>query len=242
LKIIIVGAGEVGFHIAKKLSLENKDVVVVEKDEARARRVRELLDVQVIQGKGSSPSILLETGLASAEIMIAVTDSDETNIVACLIAQTLSANIIRVARLREHEYRGESGIIDKSALNINLVISPEEEVAKALEILADTPGTSDVLEFADGRVKLIGVKVEPGSPLSGKRLMELPSEAGEKVLVAAIYRDENVIVPRGDTSVREGDTLFLVTLPQSVRHVLRRFGKSYDPTRRVLVSGGGAYR
>jgi len=238
VKIIIIGAGEVGFHIAKKLSLENKDVVVVEKDEARVRRVRDQLDVQVLHGKGSSPTVLRNAGLASAEIMIAVTDSDETNIVACLIAQSLSKNIIRVARLRDPEYRGEQGIIDRSFLNIQLMISPEEEVAKTIATLADTPGASDVLEFAGGRVKLIGIKVEPGSPLDGRRLVELAGDAEQKVLVAAVYHHETAIVPRGDTRISEGDTLFLVTLPDTARQVLDRFGKVHDPTRRVLVSGG----
>ncbi len=238
MKGIIIGAGEVGFHIAKKLSSEKKDVVLVERDDARARRVRELLDVQVVEGKGSNPEILREAGLGSAEIMIAVTDSDETNIVACLIARSISKNIILVARIREPEYRGESGIIDKSGLDVNLVISPEEEVAKTLELLADTPGTSDVLEFADGRVKLIGIKVEKGSPMAGKRLKELPVEGEEKTLVAAIYSKEGVTVPHGDAQIREGDTLFLVTLPKAVSTVLSRFGKSHELTRRVLISGG----
>jgi len=240
LKVIIVGAGEVGFHIAKKLSLENKDVVLVEKDEARVRQVQELLDVQVLKGKGSSPSVLKEAGLGSAEILIAVTDSDETNIVACLIAQTISKNIIRVARLRDPEYRGETGLIDQSALRVDLVISPEEEVAKTLCLLADTPGTSDVLEFADGRVKLIGLKLEPGNPMVGKRLMDLRAEnAAERMLVAAIYRQESVIVPRGDTRLREHDTIFIVAHAGSVRQLLRRFGKASEPTERVLVVGGG---
>ncbi len=238
MKIIIVGAGEVGFHIAKKLSSENKDVVLVEINEERVRRVQQVLDVQVIQGKGSSPSVLRRAGLESAEMVIAVTDSDETNIVACLIAQTLSKNIIRVARVRDPEYRGASGLIDKSFLHIDLVISPEEEVSKTLSLLADTPGTSDVLEFADGRVKLIGIKVDRGNPMAGKRLMEMSAEEGEKILVAAIYRKENVIVPRGETRIKEGDTLFLVTLPGSVRKVLKRFGKQDEHTKRVLVSGG----
>ncbi len=239
MKVIIVGAGEVGFHIARKLSQENKDVVLVEINEERVRRVQQVLDVQVIQGKGSSPSVLRQAGLESAEIMIAVTDSDETNIVACMIAQTLSKNIIRVGRVRDPEYRGASGLIDQSFLHIDLVISPEEEVSKTLSLLADTPGTSDVLEFADGRVKLIGIKLDAGNPMAGKRLMEISSEAGEKMLVAAIYRKESVIVPRGDTRAREGDTLFFVTLPESVKNLLRRFGKKDDHTRRVLVSGGG---
>jgi trk system potassium uptake protein TrkA len=239
LRIIIVGAGEVGFHIARKLSLEKKDVVLVEINEERVRRVQQVLDVQVIHGKGSSPSVLRQAGLASAEIIIAVTDSDETNIVACLIAQTMSKNIIRVGRVRDPEYRGASGLIDKSSLHIDLVISPEEEVSKTLCLLADTPGTSDILEFADGRVKLIGIKVDPGNPMSGKRLMEVSFKEGEKILVAAVYRKESVIVPRGETRIKEGDTLFIVTLPGAVRHVMRLFGKQDEHTKRVLVSGGG---
>lgn len=239
MRIIIVGAGEVGFHIARKLSTEKKDVVLVEINEERVRRVQQVLDVQVIQGKGSSPSVLRQAGLASAEIIIAVTDSDETNIVACLIAQTMSKNIIRVGRVRDPEYRGASGLIDKSSLHIDLVISPEEEVSKTLSLLADTPGTSDVLEFADGRVKLIGIKVDPGNPMAGKRLMDVSFKEGEKILVAAIYRKESVIVPRGDTRIKEGDTLFIVTLPGTVRQVLKLFAKQDEHTKRVLVSGGG---
>ncbi len=239
MRIIIVGAGEVGFHIAKKLSSENKDVVLVEMNEERVRRVQQVLDVQVIHGKGSSPSVLRRAGLEAAEIVIAVTDSDETNIVACLIAQTMSKNIIRVGRIRDPEYRGASGLIGQSFLHIDLVISPEEEVSKTLSLLADTPGTSDVLEFADGRVKLLGIKVDRGNPMAGKRLMEVSSRDGEKILVAAIYRKENVIVPRGDTRIKEGDTLFIVTLPGAVRQVLKLFGKQHEHTRRVLVSGGG---
>lgn len=239
MKILIVGAGEVGFHIAKKLSMENKDVVLVDKEEARVRRVQQLLDVQVLHGSGSSPRDLRDAGLESAEIMIAVTDSDETNIVACLIAQTLAKNIIRVARIREPAYRGENGLIARSPLDVELVISPEEEVAKTLGLLADTPGTTDVLEFGGGRVKLIGVKVEQGNRMAGKRLLEMPERVGDKLLVAAIYRKEQVIVPRGDTRIKEGDTLFLVTLPAAVKQVLKRFGKADDHTRRVLVSGGG---
>lgn len=238
MKIVIIGAGEVGIHIARKLSSEDKDVVLVEKREDRVQRVREELDVLVVHGKGSSPSVLRKAGLASADILIAVTDSDETNIVACLIARKFSKNIIRVARIRDPEYRGAAGIVDKEGLNLNLAISPEEEVARTLIILADTPGTSDVLEFADGRVKLIGIKIEPGSPVAGKRLESLASIIGHKHLVAAIYTKDQVVVPRGDAHIKEGDTIFLVTLPENVREVLARFGKPYEPTRRVMVFGG----
>jgi trk system potassium uptake protein TrkA len=105
--------------------------------------------------------------------------------------------------------------------------------------LADTPGTSDVLEFADGRVKLIGIKVDADNPIAGKRLMEMSPQEGEKILVAAVYRKEDVIVPRGDTRIKAGDTLFIVTLPGNVRQLLKRLGKKDEHTKRVLVSGGG---
>jgi len=240
LKIVIVGAGEVGFNIAKRLTAENKDVILIERKEERVRRIQQILDAQVVLAKGSLPVVFRENNIGSADILIAVTDSDETNIVACLLAQALSKNIVRVARLRDPEFRrGDTGIIQKSALHIDLVISPEEEVAKTLGLLADTPGTSDILEFADGRVKLIGIKVEPDSPMAGKRLMDMATQTDDNVLVAAIYRKENVIIPRGDTGIKEGDTLFFVTPPHAVRKVLKRFGKDDEQVRRVLVSGGG---
>jgi trk system potassium uptake protein TrkA len=239
LRIIVIGSGILGLQVAKKLSEEGHDVVVVDIHEDELRRAQDVLDVGVVRGKGSTPSVLLEAGITSADMIVAVTGSDETNIVACLIAETLSQKTVRVARLRDPAYLGTSGIIDQSSLSIDLVISPEEETARRIELLARTPGASDVLEFAGGRVKAIGVQVDAGSPMEGRPLKELSGHSGPGVLVAGVYRGEMVSAPSGDLSITAGDTLFLVAAPGSVRRVLTRLGKEWVRTRHVLISGGG---
>jgi trk system potassium uptake protein TrkA len=202
VKIIVVGTGTLGFYVAKRLSEERHDVVVVGDDEEALRRAQDAIDVGAVVGKGSSPSILLEAGLRSADILVAVTGSDETNIVACLIAETVAKRIVRVARLHDPAYLGAKGIIDKSSLSIDLVISPEEEVAHAVAVLARTPGATDVLEFADGRVKAVGVAIDVDSPMVGRPIKDLTRRADEKLLVAGVYRGEMVSAPSDDIRLR----------------------------------------
>jgi trk system potassium uptake protein TrkA len=239
VKIIVVGTGTLGFYVAKRLSEERHDVVMVGDDEEALRRAQDAIDVGAVVGKGSSPSILLEAGLRSADILVAVTGSDETNIVACLIAETVAQRIVRVARLHDPAYLGAKGIIDKSSLRIDLVISPEEEVADAVALLAGTPGATDVLEFADGRVEAVGVVVDADSPMIGKPIKDLTRRPGEKLLVAGVYRGETVSAPSDDIRLMAGDTLFLVADQPSVRRAMTRLGKRWARTRNVIIVGGG---
>ena len=239
MKIIVVGTGTLGFYVAKRLSEERHDVVMVGDDEEALRRAQDAIDVGAVVGKGSSPSILLEAGLRSADILVAVTGSDETNIVACLIAETVAQRIVRVARLHDPAYLGAKGIIDKSSLRIDLVISPEEEVADAVALLAGTPGATDVLEFADGRVEAVGVVVDADSPMIGKPIKDLTRRPGEKLLVAGVYRGETVSAPSDDIRLMAGDTLFLVADQPSVRRAMTRLGKRWARTRNVIIVGGG---
>lgn len=239
MKIIVAGSGVLGFYVAKKFSEEGHDVVVVGQDEHALREIQDVLDVGALVGKTSAPSVLLEAGLRSADVLVAVTGSDESNIVACLIAETVSARIVRVARLRDPAYLGASGIIDKSSLSIDLVISPEEEVARAVVALARTPGASDVLEFAGGRVKAVGVEVAHGSPVAGRPLKEVGRRPGEKILVAGVYRGDVVTAPSDDIRLQVGDTLFVVAADDAVRRVITRLGKRWVRTRRAIVAGGG---
>jgi trk system potassium uptake protein TrkA len=197
------------------------------------------MDVGAVVGKASAPSILLEAGLRTADILVAVTGSDETNIVACLIAETVSERISRVARIHDPAYLGEKGIIDKSSLSIDLVVSPEEEVAQAVSSLAATPGAADVLEFAGGRVQVLGIDVDPGSPMIGKPIKDLMRRADEKLLVAGIYRGEQVSAPSEDIRLAAGDTVFVVADRPSVRSVMARLGKRWARTRNVIIAGGG---
>jgi trk system potassium uptake protein TrkA len=239
VKIIVAGAGTLGISVARRFSAERHDVVLIGEDEDALRRALDVMDVSAVTGKASTPSVLLEAGLRSADILVAVTGSDETNIVACLIAETVSGRIARVARIHDPAYLGEKGIIDESSLSIDLVISPEEEVARAMSSLAATPGASDVLEFAGGRVRVLGVEAERGSPMIGRPIRELRRRPDEKLLVAGVYRDELVSAPSGDTRVAEGDTLFFVCDRASARRVLTRLGKRWARTRNVIVAGGG---
>ena len=208
-------------------------------DEEALRRAQDAIDVGAVVGKGSSPSNLLEAGVRSADILVAATGSDETNIVACLIAETVAKRIIRVARLHDPAYLGAKGIIDKSSLSIDLVISPEEEVAHAVAALADTPGATDVLEFANGRVLAVGVVVDVDSPMVGKPIKDLTRRAGEKLMVAGVYRGEMVSAPSDDIRLMAGDTLFLVADRPSVRRAMTRLGKRWARTRNVIIAGGG---
>jgi trk system potassium uptake protein TrkA len=239
VKIIIVGTGTLGFYVARKFSEERHDVVLVGEDEEALRRAQDAIDVGAVVGKGSTPSILLDAGLRSADILVAVTGSDETNIVACLIAETVTERIVRVARLHDPAYLGAKGIIDKSSLSIDLVISPEEEVAHAVAALAGTPGATDVLEFAGGRVRAVGVEVDADSPMIGKPMKDLSRRTGEKLLVAGVYRGEMVSAPSDDLRLMAGDTLFLVADRPSVRRAMTRLGKRWARTRNVLIAGGG---
>ena len=239
MKIIVAGTGTLGFSVARRFSEERHDVVLVGEDESALRRAQDLMDVSAVTGKASSPSVLLEAGLRTADILVAVTGSDESNIVACLIAETVSKRVARVARIKDSAYLGEKGIIDKSSLSIDLVISPENEVARAVSSLAATPGASDVLEFADGRVQVVGVEVGHGTPMAGKRIGDLRRRPDEKLLVAGVYRDELVSAPSNDLRMVPGDTLFFVSDRSSVRRVLARMGKRWTRTRNVVIAGGG---
>jgi len=239
MKVIVAGTGTLGFSVARRFSEERHDVVLVGEDEDALRRAQDVMDVGAVIGKASAPSILLEAGLRTADILVAVTGSDETNIVACLVAETVSERISRVARIHDPAYLGDKGIIDKSSLSIDLVISPEEEVAQAISSLAATPGAADVLEFAGGRVQVVGVDVDPGSPMIGRPIKDLMRRSDEKLLVAGVYRGELVSAPSEDIRLIAGDTVFVVADRPSVRSVMARLGKRWARTRNVIIAGGG---
>ena len=205
MKIIIIGAGEVGYNLAKKLSKEGHDVVVVDHNPEKVREIHDSLDVGALLGKGSSPGVLKQAGMEEAELVIAVTDSDEINMVACLIAGTQSKIPKRIARIRNAEYTLETRIFDEEHLDIDLCINPEMETARTIVRLIENPGSADFAEFAEGRVELIGVKIEEDSYVTGKRLRELQEVRSRfpdlKVLIVAISRGDEIIIPRGDETI-----------------------------------------
>ncbi|NIQ37289.1 MAG: Trk system potassium transporter TrkA [Proteobacteria bacterium] len=244
MNIIIIGAGEVGYNLAKKLSKEGHDVVVVDHDAERIRQIDESLDVKALLGEGSSPAILKQAGMEEAEMVIAVTDSDEINMVACLIAGTQSKIPKRVARIRNLEYTRETKIFDEEHLDIDLCINPELETAKTIVRLVEHPGSADFAEFAEGRVELIGVKIDDDSFVMGKKLKELREVRAQfpdlKVLIVAISRDDRIIIPHGDETVFAGDILYAVVDRQSVKDVLSYLRKEEEPVKRIIIGSGSA--
>ena len=240
MKIVIVGAGEVGFHIANRLALENKDVVVIDASSEALRRLSENIDVQTIIGSGSSPAVLEAAGINEAEIMLAVTDSDEVNLVACLMADTLSPTTKKLARLRGADFDRYHDAFKVHAPHIDTVINPEIEVVRTILRLMSVPGAVDVGEFADGRIKFVGVYLEPGSRLANVRLADLPTLiSGERPLIAAIVRDDRLIIPKGNNHLRGGDLVYFISEEKRLFNHLSIFDKHVTPVKRVLIIGGG---
>jgi trk system potassium uptake protein TrkA len=240
LKIIIIGAGEVGYHIASRLALENKDVLVVDKNPDAIRRVAEHLDVQTITGSGSSPEVLLEAGVKEAEIVLAVTDSDEANLVACLVVDTLSSSTKKLARIRGGDFDDYHHCFRENSPHIETVINPEVEVVKTIERLMRVPGAVDMGAFAGGRIKFVGVYLTDDDMLAGAQLSDLPGIIGDKrLLIVAVVRDEEVIIPRGNDKLMAGDLIYFISEEDQLIDNLSVLDKHAQPVRRVLIIGGG---
>jgi len=240
VKIIIIGAGEVGFHIASRLAFENKDVVVIDKNAAAVKRISDTIDAKVIVGSGSSPVILEEAGIKETEILLAVTDSDEDNLVACLIADIMSPATRKLARVRNADYDQYHEIFKDKAPHIDTIINPEIEVVKTIYSLMKAPGAVDVGELADGRVKFIGVKLDSDSRLSGVRMSHLPELLGDsRPLIAGLLREDELIVPRGNDRMQAGDLVYFICERKKLSDSLEIFEKPQANLKRVLIIGGG---
>lgn len=239
MKIIIVGAGEVGYHIASRMAFENKDVVVIDRDPEAIKRLAESVDVEAINGSGSSPRALAEAGLKEAEILLAVTDSDETNLVACMMADLISPTTKKLARIRDGDFDPFHEVFQQQAPHIDTVINPEIEVIKTIERFLRIPGAVDVSDFADGMLKFVGLYLDPASRLAGMRLKEIPEKIGQRILVAAVVRKEELIIPGGDASLYPGDLVYFISEEQGLASILKAFGKEDRPVRRTLIVGGG---
>jgi trk system potassium uptake protein TrkA len=240
LKIIIIGAGEVGFQIASRLALENKDVVVIDKDASSIQRVSDQLDVQTITGSGSSPVILEEAGIKEAEILLAVTDSDETNLVACLVANAMSPATKKLARLRDAGYDDYHQTFRDKPPHIDTIINPEVEVVKSIERMLSVPGAVDVAEFESGRIKFVGILLDKTARLAGVKLLDFEQILGKnRPLVTAIIRNEALIIPTGSDRLMPDDLVYFISRDDMLLDTLKMFDKYDEPLNRVLIVGGG---
>jgi len=238
VKIIIVGAGEVGFHIAQKLSEENQDVLLIEKDPEKIKRINENLDVRAILGSGTSPEMLKSSGIEEADMLVAATDSDEVNLIACLLARHLNQFTVKVARVRNPEFLEQNALFSGELLGIDHIINPESLMVETIRNLMMFPGASDVIDFVDGRVKLIGVTVRSDSPFVGRQLLSFRGMEG-KLLVGAIVRGEQVIIPRGEDTLRANDLAYVVVRTDELRSVFDLLSIKDEELRRVIIVGAG---
>jgi len=238
MKIIIIGAGEVGFNIAQRLSEENHDVVVIDKDQNKINHLQTVIDVQAIVGSGTSPSILQEAGIKESDIIVAATDSDEANLIACFYAQHLTDYITKIARVRNPDYMEQSDVFKTEALNIDLIINPQSEMVGSMLKLMEVPEASEVLDFVNGKVKLIGVTVREDSPLVGRKLASF-QDVEEVLLVGVIIRGEEVIIPSGKDVIQPNDLLYCVTRKEEISTVFRLLNVREAGLGRVIIVGGG---
>lgn len=240
MKIAIVGAGEVGFHIASHLSHENKDVVVIDQDPNAIRRVSDNIDVQVVTGSGSSPLVLEEAGIKNAEILLAVTNSDETNLVACLVANIISPSTKKLIRIRDADFDKYHDTFREHAPHIDTLINPEVEVVKTIDRLMSVPGATDIGEFANGRVKFVGVRLDDEAHLADIRLSKISDRVGKQFpLIGAIVREEELIIPTGNDRLKVGDLVYFISEESTLLDTLTVFNKHAHPVSRVLIVGGG---
>lgn len=241
MKILILGAGQVGSSAADHLSREEaNEVTVVDMRAEVLRELQDRLDIRTVVGHAAHPEVLARAGARDADIVIALTDSDETNMVACQVAYTLFHTPTKIARIRSAEYMNEKKLFVQDALPVDVRISPEQLVCNYIEQLILYPGTLQVLEFADGRVRLVGVRVDKDGLLVGQQISALrqhiPNTEGR---IAAIYREGKALEAEGDTVIEEGDEVFFIAARKDIRVFLSEMRKLEDPVRRVVIAGGG---
>jgi trk system potassium uptake protein len=241
LKIVILGAGQVGRTAAYHLSREEaNEVTVVDTDEEVLRDLQDRLDVRTVAGNASYPSVLEAAGAAEADILIALTSSDEVNMMACEVAFTLYRTPTKIARIRAAEYTSRPELFSEEALPVDVFISPEQLVTEYVERLIHYPGALQVLDFADGKVRLVAVRAHEGGLLVGQQLRALREHVRDvEARIVAIYRAGRSITPGGDTIVEDGDEVFFLAARDDIRRVMSEMRKEEHPLRRLVIAGGG---
>ncbi|MDC6379345.1 Trk system potassium transporter TrkA [Pseudomonas graminis] len=240
MKIIILGAGQVGGTLAEHLASEANDITVVDTDQDRLRALGDRLDIRTVHGRGSFPTVLRQAGADDADMLVAVTSSDETNMVACQVAYTLFQTPTKIARVRESAYLTRSGLFANGAIPVDVLISPEQVVTHYIKRLIEYPSALQVIDFAGGKVQMVAVKAYYGGPLVGQQLRQLRTHMPNvDTRVAAIFRRDRPIIPQGDTVIEADDEVFFIAAKPDIRAVMgemRRLDESY---KRIVIAGGG---
>jgi len=240
MKILILGAGQVGSSLAENLAHEANDITVIDQNEDVLRLLQDRLDLRTVTGHASHPDILRAAGAEDADMLVAVTDSDETNMVACQVAYSVFHTPTKIARIRAVEYLSQPNLFSTAALPIDFLISPEQLITDYIKRLIEHPGALQVLDFADGQVQLVGVKAYYGGPLVGHELRTLREHMPKvDTRVAAIYRRNRAILPEGHTVIEADDEVFFIAATKDIRAVMSELRRLDKPYKRIMIVGGG---
>ena len=226
MKAIIIGAGEVGFHTAKLLTAENNDVVLIDESQEACQRVNEQLDLQTLCGSGASPVLLKNAGISDAELIIAVTNSDEINMLACQIANRYQVET-KIARVSNPDYFSDESGLTANDFGIDLLVNPEHLCVEEFIRLLRIPEAREIVEFEDGRIQLTALRIKPNNPFVGKSLAELDANGViSGIRFAAIKKrgSEGVIIPKGDDKLRQGEDVFVIGSTIAIEQLFRLFG------------------
>jgi trk system potassium uptake protein TrkA len=242
MKILIIGAGQVGYFLCERLSLEGHEVTLIDRDPVQLKRAQDRLNVLGIDGNGASAEILEQAGIKQTDIFIAVADLDEVNILACLLAREYGVKTL-VARVKSIEYSGRRAVLSKEKLGIDLLINPEDAVAEEIVKIARRTGAFDVAEFVEGKIQFLGYRMTEASPLCDLTLRELGELRGiYRFVVTAISRNGKTIIPRGDDTIQAGDRIFIIAhqndLP-AIQYMLEQKEEKKNHRPRAFILGGG---
>jgi len=239
MKVIVVGAGEVGYDVARILSKEQHDVVVIDIDQKALNSVADRLDVLTLLGNGTAASVLQKAGVTRADMLIAVAAIDEVNIIACMMADRLGVKTT-VARIRSDELTVEDGVVSTKDFGINLVIHPEDSAAAEIVRLIKRSSATDVVSFCDDRLQLVGIRLDLGAPVLGMQLDRIAANNPNiPFRIVGIARGIRTILPTGEDILHYNDQVFLLARPKDVPHVIRIMGKKEGRLHEVMILGGG---
>ena len=241
MNILILGAGQVGSNVAYQLAREEANqVTIVDIDPSALRELQDRLDVRTIVGHAAYPDVLERAGARKADLIVALTNSDELNMVACQIAYTLFNTPKKIARIRAPEYINAPNLFQQDNMPVDVYISPEQLVTENIEQLIHYPGAFQVLEFAEGKVMLVGVNAHKGGLLVGQQIRALDEHLPNiEARIAAVYRNGYPMQPDGDTMIQENDEVFFIAARKDIRVVISQIRKLEDPVRKVVIAGGG---
>jgi len=240
MKIIILGAGQVGRTVAEIMATEENDITVVDRRTTLLAELQQRLDIRTVVGHASHPNVLYRAGIDDAELIFAVTNDDEINMIACQIAYTLYQTPTRLARVRSFEYTAHPKLFKPTAMPVDYVINPEQMVTRNLQALIQRPGALEAYDFADSKAQLVAARVLPSAAMAGQPLSSLGDFAGQlPVLAVAIFRHNLFVAPQPDLVLEASDEVYFMAAPRDVQPVIAALHPTGRPNRKIIIAGGG---